>query len=201
MESKPYDVVLLPEFKVAQAAIQLSKKVEQLATHFTLGNDEYFPHVSLYMLQLNVEGLGEAEVILKKVAKEADAVGGRVEDYHYEKGYFDIEYQKSTEMINLQNKIIEQMNPIRDGLRAKDEERLHTVSGEERANIERCGYRSVGNLFTPHLTFTRFKDTEITSLNDLPPKGSFEGNFISLGIFEMGDHGTCKYKVNEWVLG
>lgn len=201
MESKPYDIVLLPEPALVEKAIQVSQRVKRHGTHFTLGTDDHFSHVSLYMLQLNTDGLRNTKVILEEIAKDTEIIEGRADKYHYEKGYFDIEYQKTTELINLQNTVVEQLNPIRDGLRAKDEKRLHTASGEERTNIEQYGYRSVGNLFAPHLTFTRFKDTQVNSLSDLPPEDSFDGSFVALAIFEMGDHGTCRWRVDEWGLG
>jgi len=200
VESKPYDIVLLPEPTITKRAVQLSRTIEHQGTYFTLGKNEYFPHVSLYMLQLNTEGLREAEVYLETIVNNTETVEGQADAYHYEKGYFDIEYRKTTELTDLQDKVVEKLNPIRDELRAKDKERLLTTTGEEKANIEKYGYRNVGKLFAPHLTFTRFKDAEINSLNDLPPTESFSGTFVALGIFEMGDHGTCRWKIKDWGL-
>lgn len=200
MESKSYDVVLLPEPAIVELAIQLSQKVEHHGTHFTLGTGEYFPHISLYMLQLDSDGLRKAEAILEKIAKDTEAIEAQAREYHYEKGYFDIEYEKTTELVDIQNEVVGQLNPIRDGLRAKDKERLRTVEGGEKQNIEQYGYRNIGSLFAPHLTFTRFKDIETNSLGDLPPEGSFSGTFVALGIFEMGGHGTCRWKINDWEL-
>ena len=52
MPSKAYDVVLIPEPRIAEAAIEVSGGLEQAGTHFTLDNKSFFPHISLYMLQL-----------------------------------------------------------------------------------------------------------------------------------------------------
>jgi hypothetical protein len=200
MESKPYDVVLLPEERLMAGAITLSNDLEKLSTYFTLGYETYLPHLSLYMLQLNENGLKKAISLLPIIAKETDAIEAITADYHYESNYIDVEYVKSKELVVLQEKIIDKLNPIRDGLREKDKIRLVDAVGETRKNIINYGYRSVGNLFNPHLTFTRFKDNQEHTLKSLPVKESFDGKYTVLGIFELGDNGTCVRKIQTWDL-
>lgn len=200
MKSNPYDIVLLPAISLAKKAIGLSKKLEPLDVYFTLDNKTFFPHVSLYMLQLDDMGLKKAIDLLSTIASETSTIEAWVNDYHYEDNYVDAEYVKSKELINLQRKVIDKLNPIRDGLREKDKARLNDAIGETRSNLINYGYRFVGKMFAPHLTFTRFKNNQENILQLLPPKESFNGKYSTLGIFEMGDNGTCVSEIKSWKL-
>lgn len=74
MESKPYDIVLLPEVELMEGAIRLSNELEKLGTYFTLGHETYFPHISLYMLQLSEDGLKKAISFLSSIGEETNVV-------------------------------------------------------------------------------------------------------------------------------
>ncbi len=200
MNSKPYDIVLLPETKLVQNSIELSKKLEKFGTYFTLDNKTYFPHLSLYMLQLNEDGLKKTQDFLSDFSHMTDTVYVNANEYHYEGNYLDIEYIKSDTLISIQEQIIHALNSVRDGLRERDVEKLPTATGETLFNINTFGYRSVGNLFFPHLTFTRFKNEQKDVLKTLPSKDIFEGKYNRIGIFELGDNGTCIREVGIWNL-
>jgi len=58
----------------------------------------------------------------------------------------------------------------------------------------------VGDLFGPHMTFTRFTSDQEQVISTFPPKETFNGVFPSLGIFEVGDHGTSIRKIEVWDL-
>ncbi|HEY0010565.1 MAG TPA: DUF1045 domain-containing protein, partial [Candidatus Paceibacterota bacterium] len=158
------------------------------------------PHLSLYMLQLKADGLAEAVERLSLIAARTPQVTALAGHYHYSHDYLAIEYAKSDALIAVQEEVISALNPLRNGLRENDTVRLATVRGEERSNILEYGYRSVGSLFKPHLTFTRFMGDQKTILDSLPPKETFNGAYDALGIYEMGEHGTCMRLVTSWTL-
>ena len=200
MESKPYDIVLLPEIRITQEASKLSGKLQTLGSYFTLDNKTFFAHISIYMLELSDEGLEKVLTILPQIASQTSIIKSLPKEYHYESDYIDIEFKKTKELESLQEIIINHINPLRAGLREKDKERLENATGEERDNILEYGYRSIGKLFRPHLTFTRFKDNQQSIINTLPSMEIFNGNLPKLGIFEMGNNGTCIREVKFWAL-
>ncbi len=51
------------------------------------------------------------------------------------------------------------------------------------------------------MTVTRFNSNEPRSILDLPAPQEFNGAFPKLGLFEMGDNGTCIRKIAEFSLG
>lgn len=200
MESKAYDVVLLPDATLNEKSIAMSESLCTLDTHFTLGNTTYFPHMSIYMLQLNDADVIRVETVLESVSRTIKQVAATPKSFHYSHEYLDVEYEKTEDLSRIQNKIIELLNPIRNGLRENDTVRLATAVGVEKINIETYGYRSVGEMFFPHVTFTRFTSPQENILSTLPPLNMFEGSFTALGLFEMGDNGTCIRKVKTWEL-
>lgn len=196
MTSVACDIVLLPSKKITDDAIVASKQLENYKTHFTLKYGEYYPHTSLYMVQLDTENFDAVRKILTKIANETKVVDLVAKRFHQDLGFVDVEYRRDKIIDNLQDKVVTTINPIRDGLRKKDAERIKTATGIELENLEKYGYRSVGSEFAPHITLTRLIDTnEVANIpSDLH---TFDGEFRAIGLFEMGDNGTCIKKIFE----
>lgn len=152
------------------------------------------------MLQLNEVGFEQAMKHLVNLTNAMKSVYVHAGHYHYSHDYLDVEYKKTNELVILQQKVIEALNPLRDGLRENDKARLETSTGEELSNILKFRYRSVGNFCKPHLTFTRFTSNQEDILPSLPSKEIFNGIYNSLGVYELGDNGTCTYLIRTWNL-
>jgi 2'-5' RNA ligase len=191
MESKPYDIALLPSDEIKEKAIDQSGKLSRFGSLFTLAGDGPFPHISIYMFQLKADDIGKVEDSLRRIS----SIIGRFElitaKYFEVMNYIDVEYQKTMELEQLQDGIIKDINPLRDGMRANDQERLKNATGEAKTNLEKYGTMNVYSLFRPHLTFTRFTSEVPGVIDKLPDKKTFDGYFDKLGLFELGEEGTC----------
>ncbi|MEO6761365.1 MAG: hypothetical protein ABI220_03240 [Candidatus Saccharimonadales bacterium] len=200
MASLSCNVVLLPNSELADKAIATSRGLAKEPVLFTLEIGKFFPHVSIYMLQLRRADLLEAVERLKQLADRLQSFELAARKYNQEQGYFDIEYTKTEAIRLLQPKVIELLNPMRDGLMPDDAKRLHNISGLKLENIKLYGFSSVGELYRPHLTLTRFFGRMDISNLPLPNANEFSGEFPAIGIFEMGPNGTCKRKISEFEL-
>lgn len=198
MSSIPCDVVLLADPRLAAKAIKTSEQLESLGSHFTLKDGSYYPHASLYMFQLGVDDIEEAKQALERIAEEGRQLNLKPTRIYQSHGYIDVEYEKTNEVSALQNNVLGAINPIRKGMRAKDVARLADSDGLEKENYTKYGYKAVGELFRPHITFTRFTDPR-QKVEPLEPS-NFVGTFTHLGLFEMGDNGTCIRKIAEFKL-
>lgn len=201
MSSIPCNIVLIPDVNISEKVTSLSNQLKNRGVHFTLREGEYYPHLSLYMVQLDTDNMDEIEKLLAEISSGVLPISLTAEGYHQESGYIGVGYKNEAPLDWLQMKVIDAINPLRDGLRKKDEERLSVATGKERENIEAYGYRSVGELFSPHITITRFKEPLPIQLDGLPGIDSFDASFSKLGIFEMGENGTCVRKISEFQLG
>ena len=194
------DVVLLPGQDVTQTAINLSSNLAVLGTLFTLKIGQFSPHISVYMLQLDEDDLSEVERRLTSLATATSPLCLDAVKYNQVERYFDVEYTKNDDLTNLQNQVIESLNPIRAGLRANDQARLADTSGLALTNLQRYGWRSVGDLYRPHLTITRFCDDQTYPTSGLPNIVEFNSKFSYLALFEMGENGTAARKIFDIAL-
>src|SRR5688500_5369906 len=105
MNSIPCDIVLLPDSVLAKKAIALSKRLESYNSRFTLKEDVYFPHVSLYMAQIKQSDLEKAKTMLADIAATLplNLVATR---YYQSHGYIDVEYQRTNALDALQMAVI-----------------------------------------------------------------------------------------------
>lgn len=201
MSSIACDIVMIPDEDIASHIISLSQTLRDKDTYFTLKEGEYYPHASLYMVQLDMDKLDEISERLSDIAQHTQRITLKPKEYHQEWGYIDVEYEREALSDKLQMQVVTAINPLRDGLRAKDKERLESAVGKERENIEKYGYRGVGEFFAPHITITRFKSRQDIDTIMLPDVHEMVAKFSKIGIFEMGDNGTCIRKITEFDLG
>ncbi len=190
------DIVLLPSSALAQKAIALSKHLESYDSRFTLKEDIYFPHISLYMAQLKQSDLEKVTAMLADIAATLplDLVATR---YYQAHGYIDVEYQRTTALDALQAAVIQAINPLRDGLPPNDKTRAQKATGPVLDNFTRYGYPAVGELFRPHLTFTRLVEDTAIPTDNLPHPNEFNGLFPKLGLFVLDNNNACVRKLAE----
>lgn len=197
----PCNIVLLPSLELAQRAIAFSEQLAEYGTVSTLHANGPVPHASLYMTQLKVADMERIKEILADIAARTPVFDLAANGYWLEARYFDADYKRTGELADLQMEIIDAINPIRDGMREKDKARLSTTEGLVRENLEKYGYRGVGEMFRPHMTLTRFTDEELAlDAIEKPDAHSFDGVFDRIGLFEMGDNGTCVRRIAEFNL-
>lgn len=202
MSSIPCDIVVLPNKELASRTIALSEQLQTYGTFYTLKDGEYYPHASLYMTQLKVADLDKVQAILTDIVASTPVLNLTSTRYGQKEGYIDVDYDRSDTLDRLQMDVITAINPIRDDMREKDKVRILTAIGKVRDNLEEYGYRGVGELFRPHMTLSRFADVQMSiDTNKLPAPSEFSGQFVKLGLFEMGDNGTCVRKIAECNLG
>lgn len=200
MSSLAYDVVLLPSAQLGTKALAASKTLEPLGTHFTLGQDTNCPHISLYMLQLKAIDLPQVKSLLSEIAATSQILALTAERYFQTNNFFDVEYRKINKLVDLQNRVVSDLNPIRDGMREKDKERMAEATGVSLDNYTKYGWNTIGELFRPHLTITRFINEQANPEQKLLDLSEFSGQFAKLGLFEMGANGTAARKIDDWAL-
>ncbi|MBI2043129.1 DUF1045 domain-containing protein [Candidatus Pacearchaeota archaeon] len=109
--------------------------------------------------------------------------------------------EKNDYLLKVQREFIDAINPLREGLIQPVLKTLTNVPEEERKNIERYGYPTVGDSFKPHITITRIKSPDdarqsLESLTEYPY--SFEADRIVLAY--LGAHGTVKKIISGFNL-
>ena len=197
MSKKICDIVLFPSSNLSKKAILASKKLEKLNSLFTLGDDKYFPHISLYVFVLNEVDMHLVKETLDLISENTNRLTLEAYTYGHIDRFIDAEYKKSTELTYLQENVIKSVNPISSGMRQIDIDRMKIASGEELQNYNDYRYRYVGSLFRPHMTLTRFSKDNQKSSDVLGDISEFSGIFDRIGLVELGDNGTAASKLYE----
>jgi 2'-5' RNA ligase len=200
MDSISADIVILPSPAISALAIKVSSGLHQFGTLSVLEEGKIFPHASLYMCQLKTADLPKVESILTGIAARHSLKILEAAEYAQENRYIDIEYMRIQDLDQLQEQVLEFINPVRDGLRPQDEARLKTAKGQDLENLKKYGYRGVGEAFRPHLTLARFVLEQELDTSTLPQVSEFSGSFTHLGLFEMGPNGTCVRRIATFAL-
>jgi hypothetical protein len=165
MKHKPvYDIVLLPPQHINELSIKVSTQLAAYGTEFVLNTHSLYPHLSLYMALFEEQALQEVNNVLAHIAQASPALSLIARRYlaDQEQGMFEVAYEKSEEINQLQQDIIQALNSLRSGEREKDPvghilgDWFPHTTGETHENLAQYGYDEIGGLFRPHITFTRF---------------------------------------------
>jgi hypothetical protein len=205
-----YDVVLLPPVRINDLSIATSVRLgEAIEAEFAL-SDSIYPHISLYMANLTPENLEKAKSQLKEAAMQSSALSLEGQRFVTSpEGMCEIFYQKPPELIALQEKVVDTLNPLRTGMREFDPvgrklaEYIQVAPKEARDNLQQYGYDEIGSFFNPHITLTRFKQRDSspeTTGFHFPAPQDFNALYTTLALCEMGDHGTCVKVIDTWEL-
>jgi hypothetical protein len=152
------------------------------------------------MLQLKTEDLSKVSDELFKIVGTVMQLQLKANQYNHTLGYIDAEYEKAPGLLGLQTEVIQALNPIRSGIREKDTAHMLEAKGLALKNFQTYGYPHVGELFRPHMTLGRLHTNDNAALEVLDSITEYTGSFVKLGLFEMGDNGTCIRKLGEWPL-
>jgi 2'-5' RNA ligase len=200
MNSIACNIVLIPNNKIAESAYRISSQLEKYGTLFTLKEGEYFPHLSLYMLQLKDSNVAKVCEVLASIAKTPHSINLVADAYRQGERYIGASFSRTTALDTLQMTIVNSINTFSNGMPEKDKKHLETAKGKALEYLELYGYRDIGEFFHPHITLTRFKSDEEPNLEFLPSASKFDTTFTKLAIFERGDHYTCVRKIAEFEL-
>lgn len=204
-QTLPCDIVLLPNEEQAQIAAQASQTLSSRGSLFTLDNQNFYAHASLYMFQMNLTNQDACIEALQRLAQHLQVQRLTQDDYFYQdtgfgRGYIDIAFARNLEVDSLQDQVIATFNTLRGDMRESDKQKMTDATGLKLENLQKYGYPSIGELFRPHITLTKFPPEIEPDLSVLPPASSFSGGFNRIGLFEMGANGTCIRKISEFSL-
>ncbi len=200
METKKVfiSVTLIPESRVEDSVLRLN---EDLGKKFPLqkieeGNKDY-AHISLYnsnFPEYNMEGLKR---IIKDISENISIINLLPERINIKSKFISVVFQKTSEIGNLQNKIIDLLNPLREGmLQSKYTEKAEFYSEKELFYAKKYGYPFCKDEFSPHMTIAQFDNMENSSeiLKEIKWENVVCVDKISLRIISKND---CGEKVVE----
>ncbi|OFY63295.1 MAG: hypothetical protein A3H98_11280 [Bacteroidetes bacterium RIFCSPLOWO2_02_FULL_36_8] len=199
--SKSLNIVICPPRSVCKKAITISNKLTRQGGLFALNENICHPHISIYMSEFPLKNLRKIRKLLEQISSEVKPFEIR-SSIHSQKmdGYVYMNYHKTRDIRELQKKVINLLNPLREGLiREKDMVKMPDLNNAQHENIMRYGYRNVGSQFDPHLTFTKLEKSTRGYLSEFKDI-DLSFNITEIGLFYQGDHGTCRKLIAKFKL-
>lgn len=195
------DVVLIPPKEVGSQAVKASRTLSKLGGSFVLEDGAFYPHLSLYILRLKFDSMERASALLRNVADNTRTLQLSATGHTSSHKYLVVNYKKTPELAMLQSKLVEGLNPLRDGMPESERENMrHATDPAALKNFEQYGYKYIGEFFAPHVTLIRFTEDHPLEELVLPNLSLFDGRFASIGLFKLGPHSTCTSKLAEFPL-
>jgi 2'-5' RNA ligase len=192
MKTRPFNIVIYPPQEIIEQAITISKKLHRKGGLFILDNKKYFPHLTLYTVELSVKNTPQVIKMLKNLSlKLKPFIIASTKYQQNETGFTNITFQRSKQLDQLQKQIIRAAQPWSEGyLKKQDQSQMKNLAKTEQKNFKQYDYRNVGTLFSPHITFTKLKKYNPDAFLSIP-KINFSFRVEKIGFFYLSEHGTC----------
>lgn len=190
MESVTLNIILLPDEQTRNKAIELSRNLSnKVPTYFSLNPQNPLPHMTIYQALFPSKNQEKVKDIIKKITSQYEPLEIAMDQFvaNVVNEFVWWNSLKTDSFENIQNEIIRETNPLREGLIAEGL-KTYKVTPEQKDQIEKYG----AILTHPHITITRLKDAKYgqRTLEILghPQKLQFKAESIALGY--LGEHGT-----------
>lgn len=199
--NRKYNIAIIPPEGIAKQAMMMSEHISTEGTYFVLDGTSLYPHISLYHVVLDDEHLSEI------VQAVTDAVSS-IQSFPLKSGpyravadeWIDVSYEREEGIMVLHEVVIGAVASRRAGkeleMNRADWETLDVVA---RQNLERCGWTDAFEHYAPHLTFARLRSQDASILTRLPIM-DYSFSVQAIGLYELGDHGTCTKLLHTFSL-
>lgn len=196
------NIVLLPEDKIRDVAIDISRKVhDTVETDFILDGKTKFPHITVYQARFPEKNMASISATLKTIA-------GKITPFEVSLGKFSSfgefifwDADVTNELMYLHRSVLYLVNPLREGLILKGLQDGKWDMGLT-YNIQNYGSLLVGSSYQPHITIahpTHKEDVKKTVVDLRPRVAKFTANKMCIGL--LGDYGTVTKILEEYPFG
>lgn len=197
METVDRNVVITFNDSLSEEFIKLSSKIVQaVSSSIILNKDNQIPHMTLYMTKYPERNVESVIELITKIAKEVKPFNIIFEQiYCHTTGTIFIDPRPNKDLTSLHSLLVDQLNPLREGLYNKDELSLPGRGIEAKTSLEQYGMWPVKENYKPHVSVGRVADPEKEgpiALSALPSKINIETLVDSISFVERGPNGTCK---------
>ncbi len=185
------NIVVLPDEKVKELAIDLSRKLrETYQTDFVLDGGKNHPHITIYPARFPEKNVDAVSAYLKTIASRMAPFEVSFGKIFRHLGFIWWNAELTNEFVYLHRSVMYQLNPLREGLVLKGFQ-TGKFALDETYNIQNYGYSLLGNLYQPHITISHLKSEQDARkiIDDMRPRvAKFIATKIALGT--LGDFGT-----------
>jgi|SRR5579872_1234300 len=200
------NVAFIPPDQVLDQAVLLSRQIaSENDAYFILNQRDYLGHITIYSPEYAEEQTDNVIKALEELSKSFQPINFKFLKLASRQGYIGIEYKRTSEIQDVHEKLVNTLNPLRQGLvrdKYKNQDYKMNFSKEQIDNIEQYGYPDAMKLYKPHLTITRLKNEDVAKTITTGLNQNFEDFTVNkIGIYKMGEHGTATALISGVNLG
>ena len=201
------NTAFIPPKEVSEEVIELSKVIgNQADAYFVLDGINFYPHITIYPPEYpekNVPRVLEViEGLVSLIRPRFNSIAFKFTKTKLGQGYFGLVFEHSVEIQRVHEEIVQALNPLREGrIRDKYVEYHMEFNSRQLQNIEKYGYPGAMDLYNPHLTITRLKDEDrFKEILSTVKWDISEFTVDKIGVYKMGEHGTCRELIKGFNL-
>lgn len=206
------DIAIIPSREVAEAVIGLSEKLSGNGKPgFVLDGKDFIPHITCYSPEFPSRNKKKIFQRLSKLTSnlkkfEITFKGLKITEEDNYCGVV-VSIAKDEKIDKLHRLIIKKLNPLREGhLREKykDPEYIKKFPHAKRELMEKIllevGYPRVLEAYRPHISIIAYQK-DVTKKEIKLPKFNLKNMKVSeVGLFTMGEYGTCNKLIHKFEL-
>jgi 2'-5' RNA ligase len=197
-------ITLLPNKEVNSRVLSLNKKLGQKIKITPIDpNDNEFAHISIYNATFPDHNLPDIKNILSKIFGGIDQIEIIPEKITSKSKFISIVFKKSNELKDLQEVIVSELNPLREGIiQSKYIDQAEFYSPEELLNANMYGYPFCKDQFSPHMTIAIVENLSDTkqAIEELVWQDSIGLNKASMRILFTNELGEKDRETNYFVF-
>jgi 2'-5' RNA ligase len=200
------NIALKPSSEVEQQAINLSRQLSGRGeSYFILDGTAFYPHITIYAPPYLESQLKEVLEVAQKISGNFSRPKCMFTTIKAHQGYLGIGIHLSEEIKRFHEETVLRLNPLRErelrsGYTLGLDYHLYFSKAQEKSLLM-YGYPGVVDLYQPHLTIIRFKNSVLAEeMAGSIDWGIKEFAADTLAVFIMGEHGTCKKLIREFAL-
>lgn len=153
-------ITLLPDKEMNSLVLTLNKELgEKFRLHEVDSNESEFAHISLYNATFPEHNCDVVQNSLREIFENIQSIELVPERINIKSRFVSVVFEKTLTLADLQDKILETLNPLREGLlQSKYTEKSEYYSQEELLNAHTYGYPFCKDQFSPHMTIAELEN-------------------------------------------
>ncbi len=173
LREQRYDIVLYPPAFIRARALEVNRKLVKKGGLFSLGTKTRVPHITLYVARFGKAEMPGVKKTLQELAARIPAFQTDATGYKTDDTWVHVRYKKDSHLSMLRRTLKQVM-------------RAHHPYDTNRH-------------FVPHITLTKFEHLPDRVFADMPDL-DFSFTATHIGLFELGEYGTCVRQIGLYKL-
>jgi len=196
------NVCVIPHQDVGNRCVEASQSLKSDSTMFVLDGKSKFAHMTVFMARFANSEISNVLKATEKALKNIHSFLCGHTGYFMTAGrYVEVSYQKSKELVDLQELLIDNLkgcrinpgNPFEEGYFAP-------YNAEQQKNAKETGYDLAYNLYRPHITLTRYKEGEAPEVSPAFASAELSFQLSKICVYKADDNGVAYEKLGEFSI-